>query len=61
MSIEGVKMAKNKQLYTTIQITKEINNHIRQFCIDNGLIASTITERLWSHFISSSVSGSILL
>jgi hypothetical protein len=54
-------MAKKKQLYTTIQITKEINNHIRQFCIDNGLIASTITERLWSHFISSSASGSILL
>lgn len=54
-------MKKDKQQYTTVQITKEINNHIRHFCKDNGLVASSVTEMLWANYISSSVSGSIVL
>jgi hypothetical protein len=54
-------MRKDKHSYTTVQITKEINTHIREFCKINGLIASTITEKLWSNFISSSATGSITL
>jgi hypothetical protein len=54
-------MKKNKNQYTTIQVSKEINQHIRQFCIKNGRIASTLTEQLWVHYISSSMSGSIIL
>jgi hypothetical protein len=58
MSIDGVTMSK-KYDYTTIQITKEINKHIREFCKLNGFVASTITEKLWANHISSSMSGSI--
>jgi hypothetical protein len=54
-------MKKNKSQYTTIQVSKEINKCIREFCIRNGHIASTLTERMWIHHISSSVSGSIIL
>jgi hypothetical protein len=54
-------MKKDKQYYTTVQITKEINNHIREFCKLNGLVASSVTEMLWSKHISSSMSGSIVL
>ena len=54
-------MRKDKHSYTTVQITKEINQHIREFCKLNGFVASTITEKLWSNFISSSASGSIVL
>jgi hypothetical protein len=54
-------MRKNKEQYTTVQITKEINQHIREFCKLNGFVASTITEKLWSKHISSSMSGSIVL
>lgn len=54
-------MRKNKNDYTTIQVSKEINKHIREFCMKNGRIASTLTEQLWVHYISSSVSGSIIL
>jgi len=54
-------MRKNKNDYTTIQVSKEINKSIREFCVKNGLVASTLTERLWVHYISSSVSGSIIL
>jgi len=54
-------MKKKKQYYTTIQVSKEINKHIREFCIQKGLVASTLTERLWVHYISSSASGSIIL
>jgi len=65
LSIEGyrqkVTMRKNKNNYTTIQVSKEINKSIREFCVKNGLVASTLTERLWVHYISSSVSGSIIL
>ena len=54
-------MRKDKHNYTTIQVSKEINKHIREFCIQNGLVAGTLTERLWVRYISSSVSGSIFL
>jgi hypothetical protein len=54
-------MKKDKHQYTTIQVSKEINKHIREFCIKNGRVASTLTEQLWVHYISSSVSGSIIL
>lgn len=52
---------KSKNKYTTIQVSKEINQHIREFCTKNGLIASTLTEGFWVRYISSSVSGSIFL
>lgn len=54
-------MKKNKQKYTTIQISREISKHIREFCKEQGVIASKVTENYWSHLISSSVSGSIVL
>jgi hypothetical protein len=54
-------MKKEKQQYTTIQVSKEINQHIRKFCTEKGYIASTLTERLWIDYISSSMSGSVLL
>jgi hypothetical protein len=54
-------MRKDKHNYTTIQVSKEINKHIREFCIKNGMIASTLTETLWVRYISSSVSGSTIL
>jgi hypothetical protein len=54
-------MRKDKHNYTTIQVSKEINKSIREFCTKNGLVAGTLTERLWVQYISSSVSGSIIL
>jgi hypothetical protein len=54
-------MKKKKNQYTTIQVSKEINKCIREFCVNNGYIAGTLTERLWVQYISSSVSGSIFL
>jgi len=54
-------MKKDKQYYTTVQIKKEINTHIRDFCKENGLVASSVTEMLWAKYISSSVSGSLVL
>lgn len=48
-----------KTKYTTIQVKKEINDAIRQFCKEHGLIASFVTEKHWMMFISSSVSGSV--
>lgn len=41
--------------YTTIQITKEINKHIKHFCKVHGVHASYITEKLWLNYISSSL------
>ena len=52
-------MAKKKQHYTTIQVSKEINRHIREFCKMHGLVASTLTEQHWVRYISASMSGSI--
>jgi hypothetical protein len=40
--------------YTTIQVTKEINKHIKEYCKSHGLVASAITERLWLQVISGS-------
>lgn len=51
----------NKPQYTTIQIRKDINEHIRKFCKDHGIVASTITEKYWLGLISASVSGSVLV
>lgn len=53
-------MAK-KTKYTTIQVRKEINDAIRHFCKENGLIASFVTEKYWMSYISSSMSGSVLV
>ena len=52
-------MRKKKNIYTTIQIRKEINEHIKKFCKDHGIIAATHTENFWIGLISSSVSGSV--
>jgi predicted DNA-binding transcriptional regulator len=54
-------MKRKKQPNTTIQVSKEINKHIREFCKVRGLIASTLTEQYWIGYISSSMSGSISL
>lgn len=54
-------MRKDKHLYTTIQVSKEINQHIRAFCDKHGLVASTLTEQHWVRYISASMSGSIFL
>lgn len=54
-------MKKDKHKYTTIQISKEINKHIREFCSKNFVNAGPLTEHLWSDYISSSMSGSISL
>jgi hypothetical protein len=47
--------------YTTIQIKKEINEHIKKFCREHGLVSSIVTENYWSRLISASVSGSVLI
>lgn len=58
-SIEDWYMGKKSNLeYTTIQIRKDINQHIRKLCKDYGWIAATVTENYWLSLISSSVSGS---
>jgi predicted transcriptional regulator len=49
---------KQNKEYTTLQIKKEINFHIKDFCNRNNVHASTITEMLWGNFISSSLTGS---
>lgn len=45
--------------YTTIQIRKDINTHIRKACKEYGWIASAITENYWVGLISASMSGSV--
>lgn len=51
----------NKEIkYTTIQIRKEINEHVRKFCRERGIIASAITEKYWLGLISASMSGSVV-
>jgi len=52
-------MIDNKTKYTTIQIRKDINEHIRRICKDHGWIAATITEKYWLGIISASMTGSI--
>lgn len=53
-------MTKKDTKYTTIQIRKDINEHIRRICKDHGWIAATITERYWLGLISASMSGSLI-
>jgi hypothetical protein len=45
---------KRTHAYTTIQVEKEINKHIREFCKKYNVNASTITEMMWQNYISSS-------
>ena len=52
---------KQNKEYTTIQVKKELNSHIKLFCQRTGLSASVITELMWNQYISSSLSGSVLL
>jgi hypothetical protein len=40
--------------YTTIQVRKEINLHIRNFCKKYNVNASAVTELMWVSYISSS-------
>jgi len=47
----------NKE-YTTIQIRKELREHIRTFCKERGWVISAATENYWLSEISSSMSGS---
>lgn len=59
-SIEGYAMGKKANLeYTTIQIRKDINTHIRKLCKEYGWIAATVTENYWVGLISASMSGSV--
>ena len=61
-TIQQLIMAKRKkQKYTTIQVSKDINEHIRSLCEEYGLTASAVTERYWLSLISSSMSGSLTL
>ena len=41
--------------YTTIQVTKDINTHIKKFCKEHGLVSAAITERLWLATLSGSI------
>lgn len=50
---------KSNKEYTTIQVRKEISEHIRKFCKDKGLVISAATEQYWVGLISASMSGSI--
>lgn len=53
-------MGKKSNLeYTTIQIRKDVNQHIRKLCKDYGWIAASVTENYWLGLISASVSGSV--
>ena len=47
-------MKHTKNLYTTIQITKDFNEHIKKYCKQHGVSASRITELMWVNYISSS-------
>lgn len=47
-------MNPHKNPYTTIQIKKELNVHIKNFCKKYKVNASTITELMWANYISSS-------
>lgn len=52
---------KNKNKYTTIQISTSVNDHIRTLCNRYGLRATTVTERYWMSLVTASMSGSISL
>lgn len=44
-----------KNIYTTIQIKKDIGEAIRNFCVTHNFVASNITEKFWINYISSSI------
>lgn len=48
-------MKSKKNLYTTIQVKKEVNQHIKTFCKRYGVSAAKITELMWANYISSSL------
>lgn len=50
---------KSDKKYTTIQIEKDINKHIRTLCEKNGWSASAITTEYWLGQISASLTGSL--
>lgn len=50
---------KQNKEYTTIQVRKDINQHIKNFCKDRGWTVASVTENFWLGLISSSMSGSI--
>lgn len=54
-------MKKSKNKYTTIQVSSDINEHIRDFCNRHGLKAAAVTENYWVSLISASMSGSVVL
>ena len=41
--------------YTTIQVTKDMNERIKKYCRDKGIISATITEKLWDKYMSGSL------
>jgi hypothetical protein len=49
------KMSNNKNIYTTIQVRRDFNGHIKEFCKKYGVNASKITELMWVNYISSSI------
>jgi hypothetical protein len=48
-------MSKKNHGYTTIQVKKEVNEHIKTFCKKYNVSASAITELMWANYISSSI------
>ena len=42
-------------IYTTVQVRKDINKHIKAFCKKHNVSASSITEFMWTNYISSSL------
>lgn len=37
-------MSNNKNIYTTIQVRRDFNGHIKEFCKKHGVNSSKITE-----------------
>lgn len=53
-------MSKRTELeYTTIQITKTLNQHIKELCHKYGWTATKITEDYWRSLVTASLSGSL--
>lgn len=52
-------MKKQNNIYTTMQVRRDINEAIRNLCKQRGWIASSITEKYWIGIISASMSGSV--
>jgi hypothetical protein len=47
-------MTHKKHSYTTIQVNKDINKHIKEFCKKYKVSAASITELMWVSYMSSS-------